>query len=324
MLRTIFGKKDPEEEQPESTTMASSITISDFKDALSRYPAVLKARNANAKPDATPIEELDKFRYVEAPARFSKNTGATMKLEDIQKLLQWKLRHGTFRPSLTQQVASNSDEKVEEATKDAFSHYASNPDDIKTVIEKLSAPLKGIGPATASLLLAVHDPDHVVFFSDELYTWLVADGKSVQPKYKIAEFEALFSEAKALQARLHVSPIDIEKAAFVLIKENEPIAEKKVPSGRGRGRPKLPEDQKKPKKEVVPGRGRGRPPKDGVAAKPKVVASGAKRGRPAKAAKTEEKEDAEEEAKTPASAKKRKAIDDGNDTPKKRGRKPKA
>lgn len=90
--------------------MASSITISDFKDALSRYPAVLKAKNANgmplnyqtkvldleldafiAKPDATPIEELDKFRYIEAPARFSKNTGATMKLEDIQKLLQWKL-----------------------------------------------------------------------------------------------------------------------------------------------------------------------------------------------------------------------------------------
>jgi len=188
----------------------------------------------------------------------------------------------------------------------------------------LNAPLKGIGPATASLLLAVHDPDNVVFFSDELYRWLVADGKSVQPKYKIAEFEELFSKAKALKTRLNVSPIDIEKAAFVLIKENEPVAEKKVPSGRGRGRPKLPEDQKKPKKEVVPGRGRGRPPKDGLAAKPKVVTSGGKRGRPAKAAKTEEV-DAEEGARTPASDKKRKANDDGNDsTPKKRGRKPKA
>lgn len=165
----------------------------------------------------------------------------------------------------------------------------------------------------------------MVFFSDELYTWLVTDGKSGQPKYKIAEFEALFSKAKALQTRLHVSPIDIEKAAFVLIKENEPIAENKLPS-KGRGRPKLPENQKKPKKPkkgVVPGRGRGRPPKDGVAAKPKVVASGGKRGRPAKAAKTEEKEDAEDKAKTPVSATKRKAIDDGNDTPKKRGRKPK-
>ena len=110
MLRTIFGKKDPEDAQTESTTMASSITISDFKDALSRYPVVLKARNANgmisnlqakvcdlesdafiARPDAIPIEELDRYRYVEAPARFSKNTGATMKLEDVQKLLQWKL-----------------------------------------------------------------------------------------------------------------------------------------------------------------------------------------------------------------------------------------
>ena len=176
------------------------------------------------------------------------------------------------------------------------------------------------------MLLAVHDPDHVVFFSDELYRWLVAGGKNVQPKYTTAEFEELFSKAKALQTKLRVNPIDIEKAAFVLIKENEPIAEKKEPSVKGRGRPKLPDDQKKPKKEVVPGRGRGRPPKDGVAAKPKVKPSGGKRGRPAKAqaAETEGKEEAEEDAQTPApaSAKKRKAKDEG--TPKKGGKKAKA
>jgi hypothetical protein len=225
---------------------------------------------------------------------------------------------------LAKHIASNSNEKVEEATKDAFTHYASNPDDIKTVIEKLSA-LKGVGAATASLLLAVHDPDHVVFFSDELYRWLVAGGKKVQLKYTIDEFKELFTKATALQTKLRVNPIDIEKAAFVLIKENEPIAEKKEPSGKGRGRPKLPDDQKKPKKEVVPGRGRGRPPKDGVAAKPKPKATG-KRGRPAKAeaAETEKKGEAEEEEEVstpaPTSAKKRKA--DG--TPKRSGKKAKA
>jgi len=177
------------------------------------------------------------------------------------------------------------------------------------------------------LLLAVHDPDHVVFFSDELYRWLVAGGKKVQPKYTTAEFEELFTKAKALQTKLRVNPIDIEKAAFVLIKENEPIAEKKEPSGKGRGRPKLPDDQKKPKKEKVPGRGRGRPPKNGVAAKPKPQATG-KRGRPTKAeaVETEEndKEEAEEEEENqtpaPTSAKKRKA----EGTPKRSGKKAKA
>ena len=231
---------------------------------------------------------------------------------------------------LAQHVASNSDEKVEEVTKDAFAHYASNPNDIETVIEKLSAPLKGVGPATASLLLAVHDPDHVVFFSDELYRWLVAEGKKVQPKYTTAEFGELFTKAKALQSRLRVNPIDVEKVAFVLIKENEPIAEQKEPSGKGRGRPKLPDDQKKPKKEKVPGRGRGRPPKDGIAAKPKTKGTG-KRGRPSKAEAAEaveteennkEEVEAEEENPTsaPSSAKKRKA----GGTPKRSGKKAKA
>ncbi|KAF4629464.1 hypothetical protein G7Y89_g8682 [Cudoniella acicularis] len=325
MLRTIFGKK---EEDKEPQIMASTITTSEFKDALSRYPAVLKTQIKAPKPGHLPLEELDKFRYVEAPARFSKKTGRTMTIEDVQKLVDWKLRHGAWRPSLPKQVASNTTEKVEAATKDAFDHYAKHPNDIDVILKKLASPLRGIGPATASLLLAVHDPDHVIFFSDEVYKWLiVGEGKKQNPKYTTQEFEALYVKAKALMARLHVNPIDVEKVAFVLIKENEPVYEpkpKKEPSGLPRGRPRLPDSEKKTKKAPsVPGRGRGRPPKaDGVAT-PKAKATGAgKRGRPAKAKAEEvnEEEDEEEEeekeeegkdeetAVTPASGSKRKAA----------------
>jgi hypothetical protein len=45
MLRSIFGKKE-EAGQP---TMASSITITEFKDALNRYPAVLAGLNKPGK-----------------------------------------------------------------------------------------------------------------------------------------------------------------------------------------------------------------------------------------------------------------------------------
>jgi hypothetical protein len=38
------------------------------------------------------LEELDKFRYVDAPSSFSKKTGAkVMELTDVQKLVDWKL-----------------------------------------------------------------------------------------------------------------------------------------------------------------------------------------------------------------------------------------
>ncbi|KAH6664119.1 hypothetical protein B0J14DRAFT_494165 [Halenospora varia] len=294
--------------------MADTINISQFKDALGRYPAVLKAQIKPTKDDAPSIEELDQFRYVEAPARFSKKTGNTMTIADVQKLVDWKLHHGVWRPFLGKQVASNSDAKVEEATKDGFGHYNAHPNDIKLIIEKLTKPLKGIGPATASLLLSVYDPDHVIFFSDEVYKYLVVgDGPKKLPKYTIAEFEDIYKRAQAVITRLRVTPIELEKVAFVLIKENEPVYEpkpKKEPSGLPRGRPRKPDSEKKViKKPAVPGRGRGRPPFKNVNGTADAKTPAGKRGRPAKATaeeeddKSGEEEEEEVEATTPASRK---------------------
>lgn len=236
---------------------------------------------------------------------------------------------------MPKQIASNTDEKIAAALDDAYDHYAKNKDDIAGTIELIKKDLSGVGPATASLLLAVHDPQNVVFFSDELYKWLVDDKAKLT--YTTKEFEALFAKAKAFMSRIKCTPIELEKVAYTLIQESMPVKEKKEPSGRGRGRPPLPDSEKKTKKEVVPGRGRGRPPgvkKDTnrvAAAKPKKEKAAAaaadratkKRGRPAKKAdaaapasesgaeeandELEEAEEEEEEAKTPAS-KKRKAV----------------
>lgn len=100
----------------------------------------------------------------------------------------------------------------------------------------------------------------------------------------------------------------MEKAAFVIIKENEPVKVSKpkpVPSGRPRGRPPLPDSEKKPKKPTVPGRGRGRPPGAGAKkAAPKTPNGTGKRGRPAGSVKVEEAK------ATPKSGSKRKAADD--------------
>jgi hypothetical protein len=181
-------------------------------------------------------------------------------------------------------VASNSDDKVHEATKDGFSHYAAHPDDIKTVIQKLTAPLKGVGPATASLLLAVHDPENVIFFSDEVYAWLCNNGNTSGIGYTIPEFEKIYAAANALSKRLDVTPIDIEKVAFVIVRENEPVHEpkpKKEPSGLPRGRPKLAEHEKKQKPEPS-GLPRGRPKLAEHEKKQKPEPSGLPRGRPRK------------------------------------------
>ncbi|TAQ86385.1 hypothetical protein B7494_g5301 [Chlorociboria aeruginascens] len=340
MLRTIASslnplsrKSDIHSQVDEETEMATPQTISnaEFKEALGRYPALIKKLEKAPKPDVPTLEELDKYRYVDGPAHFSKKSGAVaFGLEEVQKLVDWKLRHGTYHPSISKFVGKNSNELVKSTTFDAFAHYAKSPSDIATVIKKLAEPLKGVGPATASLLLAVYDPDHVPFFSDEIYRWLVGGGDKIVPKYSPSEFETIISKTKALSNRLNVTPIQIEKVAFVLIQETKPVLvprTPKVPSGLGRGRPRLAEHEKKAKKPTVPGRGRGRPlavggPKKAAATKaskaPKAAGAPAgKRGRP------KAREDvAEEPTSTPA--KKRKADDEDEETPRRSAKKGKA
>jgi hypothetical protein len=111
MLRTLFGKKD---ESENLAAMASTITAKEFKDAVDRYPALLKGLSKpgvyisfnrrvvwdiskslltrlTAKEGHLTLEELDSFRYNGAPMAYSKKTGRVMELKDVQKLVEWKM-----------------------------------------------------------------------------------------------------------------------------------------------------------------------------------------------------------------------------------------
>ncbi|KAF7902465.1 hypothetical protein EAF00_002368 [Botryotinia globosa] len=333
MLRSISNSLNPlfgsprkstvedclEREKDQEFTMSSpnDITLAEFNQTLARYPALLNKYATDTKDGVTPLQELDRFRYVEAPAKF-KDGSNTFSIEDITKLVDWKLRHGAYRPGFLKKVGKNSDELVEAATKDAFDYYKTNPTDIGVVINKLKDPLMGIGPATASLILSVRYPDHVTFFSDECFKWLVNDGEhKPTPKYNVAEFEKIHAAAKSLATRLRVNPLQIEKVAFVIIKETEPVLvprEKPVPSGRGRGRPSKPDSEKKIK--VPSGRGRGRP-SSGIV-KPKPTPRVPKPPKEPKAPKEPKPAKEPKAAKTPKSPKAKAVVE--KKTPGKRGR----
>jgi hypothetical protein len=114
----------------------------------------------------------------------------------------------------------------------------------KTSLDALTTPLRGVGPATASLILSiatvVGDPvRQVPFYSDDAYLWLVFGGyptpgneevkvKGVKAngeldvKYNLKEFRVLWEEVQGLRGRLNgddldsVSTVDVEKVAYVL------------------------------------------------------------------------------------------------------------
>lgn len=130
-------------------------------------------------------------------------------------------------------VSSNDATVASTTIQDALAAYGSSSvssaGDVSAALAILTK-LRGIGPATASLLLAVHDAHNVLFFSDEAFWWLCCDGQAGSPiKYNSKEYEMLRTEADKLAKRLNINAMDIEKAAYVLMKRNKsPAAEKEV------------------------------------------------------------------------------------------------
>lgn len=131
-------------------------------------------------------------------------------------------------------VSSNDPKFAADTARDAFSVYRGNIKDKNSSTKASTAALgtltklKGIGPATASLLLSVHDPERAIFFSDEAFLWLCAGagggggkaaGSTSVIKYNAKEYGMLTEEAGKLSKRLGVSATDIEKVAYVVMKK---------------------------------------------------------------------------------------------------------
>ncbi|KAG6066229.1 hypothetical protein E4U32_006373 [Claviceps aff. humidiphila group G2b] len=141
-------------------------------------------------------------------------------------------RHGKFRPALMTFVKSNNAQAAQATISSAIKAYRANipsclelhQDDHANASQMaldILTKLRGIGTATASLLLSVHDPLRVIFFSDEAYWWLCCGGrKDVTIRYNAKEYQLLCEKAAALTRRLggETQMVDVEKAAYVAMR----------------------------------------------------------------------------------------------------------
>ena len=116
-------------------------------------------------------------------------------------------------------VSSNDPSTVEATVQEAAKAY--NARSSAPMAVDILAKLKGIGPATASLLLAVHDPARVPFFSDEIFYWLCCDGKVASIKYNTKEYRELDAQTHKVIKRLGVRAVDVEQVAFVLFRDED-------------------------------------------------------------------------------------------------------
>ncbi|KAL7127613.1 hypothetical protein ABFS83_14G264300 [Erythranthe nasuta] len=176
-----------------------------WREALSSYEATIENIG---KPNLIP---LDDFYRNELPNLLHKrNPNPYITTDELSKLMQWKLARGKWRPRLLSFVSSLDDAAVRDASGKAF---ASLPDVSKSVSEL--TVLKGVGPATASAVLAAYAPDVAPFMSDEAMVAVVGDSKDYSLKRYVVFAEKMQIKAKELSSSEDIfTPSDVERALW--------------------------------------------------------------------------------------------------------------
>ncbi|KAI9773118.1 MAG: hypothetical protein M1840_008239 [Geoglossum simile] len=215
---------------------AESISYTDFSNTLSRYPSLIaslsKPSSSKQADGSDTLSGLDEYRVQVIPAELAKLDKKHLTKEQVELLIKWKLKHGKWRPRLASLVSSNSPSSIENTTHDAFALYSAKrgaPQPALNVLTRLS----GIGPASASLLLSVYDPDNVPFFSDEAFKWVTwEEGKGKgwdrRISYNNKEYTLFVEAVQEVRKRLEsesggksIAAGDVERAGWVIGKEDE-------------------------------------------------------------------------------------------------------
>jgi hypothetical protein len=153
--------------------------------------------------------------------------------------MDWKLAKGKFRPMLPKLIRSNAPDLVKSATTDGFniwlkffkSNNTSSWADIKTsdYIDavkssfKLVCVLKGVGPATASLILSLLVDINAVltppFFSDESFLYYVVEPTRPDSKikYNVKEYtEELLPVYFEILSKVDLNMTTLERGGWAL------------------------------------------------------------------------------------------------------------
>ncbi|KAG9101449.1 hypothetical protein FRC06_003009 [Ceratobasidium sp. 370] len=215
----------------------SALSAQDIDDALSRYTAHIDQLGSKSGPK---LRELDDWRLNELATLVKSRNPAYLDKEELQKLMDWKLTRGKFRPALPGLIGQNTQQKVKTCTQQAFSALLQLETDSKdegstsesqksfrALLKTLCAGLKGVGPATGSLVLSVFD-NGVPFMSDEAYVWaMYADEEAASGKRKLKR-EVKYTEkgyldfavrVRGISALVERTPAEVERAGWVLGRE---------------------------------------------------------------------------------------------------------
>ncbi|ETV81749.1 hypothetical protein H257_05341 [Aphanomyces astaci] len=146
------------------------------------------------------LEALEKWFHAELPLLVRAQGYITQ--SQLSKLMQWKLSKGKWRPRLQSFVDALTDKQVQDLSTKAF--VACTKKSYREATAVLSE-LKGVGPATASAVLAAFDPA-VPFMGDEALNALTSEIGARQ--YTLPHFVRFLDTVQAKASALNESITD--------------------------------------------------------------------------------------------------------------------
>ena len=173
-----------------------------WQGALDRYPAVVAGQNVAA------LIQLDQWYRDELPGLITARSMPHATLAELVRVTEWKMYRGAWRAPNLLRVKRNDADLVHATTARAL---ALVPHPTKPITE--IATLDGVGPATASAIMAASAPSIYPFF-DEL---VAAQIPSLGPVAWTPGYYAKYAEALRVRARdfgTSWTPVMLERALW--------------------------------------------------------------------------------------------------------------
>jgi hypothetical protein len=130
---------------------------------LDLYPQVIENQQVQG------LKELDLWYRTEFPALLAARKPTCITREELEQVARWKMKRGVWRERNRLLVAGNDSRQVKTVSGEAFAAIP-DPRQPVTILSRLA----GVGPATASAVLAAFRPDIYPFF-DELVAAQIPD-----------------------------------------------------------------------------------------------------------------------------------------------------
>ncbi|GFS71799.1 uncharacterized protein NPIL_267761 [Nephila pilipes] len=142
----------------------SKATPAQWSYMFSKYKDAVKAKAARRTKKGGPEEliRMDAWYQEELPKLIHSRKEPYVTHEELVQLTKWKLMREKFRPNLIDLVRINTEKAVTTHSKKAFKRLPN----LAGAIAMLTC-LKGVGPASASAILAAAYPEQAPFMADE-------------------------------------------------------------------------------------------------------------------------------------------------------------